>query len=324
MSATAVSVVIPYFNRPELVRATVQSLLAQTLAPAEILVVDDGSPTDVAPALAGLGPTVKLHRQANAGVTTARNTGVRHATSPWIAFCDHDDLWRPDKLARQMHLHATTPGLLYSFTNFTIVSDDIWSETTKFDTLPPDFFAPADPVRTPSGDLILGRSLHDAILSRQPIFPSTVVLARSLFDSIGGFEPSLGRNVSEDLEFTLRCLRHPAHGVVLDPVVGVRKHPNNTSRDNTHNILHQIEILHYVLAHHPLSDTSRSLIHAAIANRSIIGSCSAFTEHRFDLHQQLLANVPAAQLTLRLRLKQAVAALPRPLAARIGSLLASS
>ncbi len=317
----AVSVVIPAYNRPDLLRETVASILAQTFPPTEIILVDDGSPTPLPLDLQDLSPTVRLHRQPNAGITAARNTGVLHSTSPWIAFCDHDDLWRPDKLEQQLALHLAHPDLQFSFTDFRIVTDGAWSPVSKFNTLPPNFFTPADPHPTPTGDLILHRSLHDSILARQPIWPSTILISRTFFDQIGGFHPELGRNVSEDLEFTLRCLRHPPTGVLLQPLVGVRKHPGNTSGDLTLATLHQVEILQYVLAHHPIDPDTRTLIHQSIATRSLLASDAAFSERRFDLHHQLLSNVPRHRFTPRVRLKQAIAHLPRPLTTLLTTLL---
>ena len=321
MPLPAISVVIPAYNRPDLLRETVATILAQTLPPSEILVVDDGSPTPLPPDLQDLGPTVRLLRQTNAGITAARNTGVLHATSPWIAFCDHDDLWRPDKLEQQLRLHLDHPDLLYSFTDFRIVSGDTWSPQTKLSTLPPDFFTPAHPEPTPTGDLILRRSLHNRILDRQPIWPSTVLISRALFDRIGGFRPELGRNISEDLEFTLRCLRQPPTGVLLQPLVGVRKHPGNTSHDHALATLHQVEILEHVLAHHNLPPETRAVIQQGIHRRLLLRAQTAFADRQFQLHRQLLREIPDSQLSPKDHVKQAIASLPQPLARRLSNLL---
>ena len=314
-----VSVVIPSFNRPQFLRHTVESILAQTHPPAEILVIDDGSTEDPAPALCHLGPTVHLHRQPNLGICAARNTGVRLATCPWIAFCDNDDLWRPDKLEQQMRLHAAHPDVLYSFTNFRHIRNDFWAEETKFDRLPPDFFA--DALTTPNGDRILKHSLVNALLSSQPIFPSTVVISRSLLDQIGGFRDELGRTPSEDLEFTLRCVRHPPIGVLTQPLVGIRKHAGNHSFDIPRQLAGEIAILRLALNQHALPDTTRTLIEQSIVHRSLLGANAAFSHRRFDLAQQFLADVPRHQLPKRLRLKQAIAHLPNPLANRLTTLL---
>lgn len=96
------SVVIPLFNKGPHVAATVRSALAQTLAPREVLVVDDGS-TDDGPEQVGViaDPRVKLlfRSPPGPGGYAARNHGVRHARGEWVAFLDADDIWLPHHLA---------------------------------------------------------------------------------------------------------------------------------------------------------------------------------------------------------------------------------
>lgn len=98
-SAPTVSVVIPTRNRPAQTAAAVESALAQTLPPHEIVVVDDASTEPV-----GLCyPRVRVLRQAERrGAAAARNRGIDAATGAWVAFLDSDDRWRPDKLERQL------------------------------------------------------------------------------------------------------------------------------------------------------------------------------------------------------------------------------
>lgn len=315
----AISVIIASYNRPELLRQTVLSILQQTLSPAEIVIVDDGSPIDVFPAVRDLGPTVKFHRQGNAGICSVRNHAVRLSTSPWIALCDNDDLWRPDKLERQMLLHTTHPDVEYSFTNFSIVTDDTWSESTKFDTLPSDFFGPV--TRTPNGDMVVHEALYNEILSCQPVFPSSVMMSRSFYDRIGRSLEEFGHNASEDLELTLRCVRNAPIGVVIEPVVGIRKHLDNKSRDITRVVMDQIAVLEYALTHHNISLAARALVKQAIAARALDVSSLAFAERRFDLHKIFFASIPHDQRMATLRIKRAIASLPRPIATSISSLL---
>jgi len=100
-----ISVVIPAYNAGRYIGRAIDSVLAQTRPPDEIIVVDDGSTDDTAAVVRGYGDKVRFIRQENAGASVARNTGIEAATGDWIAFLDADDEW----LAEHLRLHA---GLL--------------------------------------------------------------------------------------------------------------------------------------------------------------------------------------------------------------------
>ncbi len=104
------SVVIPSYNRAALVGRAIESVLAQTHAPREILVVDDGSTDDTAARLVEYADRVRIVRQSNLGGAAARNRGVELATCKWIAFLDSDDLWLPDHLERVAIAIESTGG----------------------------------------------------------------------------------------------------------------------------------------------------------------------------------------------------------------------
>jgi glycosyltransferase involved in cell wall biosynthesis len=95
---TSVSVVIPTYNRATLLARAIESALGQTVMPAEVLVVDDGSTDHTRHVIAGFGSRVRYLFQENAGVSVARNTGVREASADWVAFLDSDDVWASDYL----------------------------------------------------------------------------------------------------------------------------------------------------------------------------------------------------------------------------------
>ena len=116
MSASAaVSVIVPTYNGERYVAGAIDSILAQTMPPAEIIVVDDGS-TDDGPRIArSYGPPVNVLHQANAGAAAARNAGIAAATQPYLAFLDHDDLWTPRKLELQLAALAARTDLAGMF-----------------------------------------------------------------------------------------------------------------------------------------------------------------------------------------------------------------
>lgn len=108
-----VSVIVPVFNGERYLAEAVQSILDQSLPPAEIIVVDDGS-TDRTAEIAGQLPVCYLH-QPNQGAAAARNAGARAATGTLLAFLDHDDLWATDKLELQQAVLAAQPELDMAF-----------------------------------------------------------------------------------------------------------------------------------------------------------------------------------------------------------------
>jgi len=97
-----ISVVIPTYNRAQKVRRAVESVVAQTLANLEIIVVDDGSTDDTRLTLQQcFGDRIRYFAQPNQGASVARNRGIEEATGEWIAFLDSDDLWEQQKIETQ-------------------------------------------------------------------------------------------------------------------------------------------------------------------------------------------------------------------------------
>lgn len=102
-ASTEISVVIPCYNGSRFIEATIRSALAQTHPPLEVIVVDDGSTDDSAEIIRGIDDgRVRLLQQENQGESVARNRGMDEAKGDWIAFLDADDLWREDKLEKQI------------------------------------------------------------------------------------------------------------------------------------------------------------------------------------------------------------------------------
>jgi glycosyltransferase involved in cell wall biosynthesis len=108
--SSTVSVVIPCYNAARFLPETIGSVLKQTVQPAEIILVDDGSTDDSAAIAEAFGPPVRVLRQPNQGESVARNRGMDEARGQWIAFLDADDRWEPTKLQQQVEIAASAPA----------------------------------------------------------------------------------------------------------------------------------------------------------------------------------------------------------------------
>jgi len=106
-----ISVVIPVYNCERYLAEAIESILAQTHSPEDIIVIDDGSTDGSAKVVERFSPKVQYHWQCNAGAGAARNRGVAAARGNFLAFLDADDLWAEDKLARQCVAFASDPTL---------------------------------------------------------------------------------------------------------------------------------------------------------------------------------------------------------------------
>lgn len=191
-----ISLVIPCFNAAPFVEAAIRSALGQTLPPDEILVVDDGSTDESAAIAEGLAGPIRVIRQANGGISAARNTGVAASTGTHIAFLDADDLWTPQSLESRWSLWQAQPELDYVFGSIACFDDRTGA----------DIGAP-EPGR----------------------LASSLLLRRSAFDTIGLFDTSL--RTGETIDWIGRAdaagYRSAATGEV---VLRRRVHATNTTR----------------------------------------------------------------------------------------------
>lgn len=206
----AVSVIIPTHNRGDLVLRALGSVYAQTLAPPEVIVVDDGSTDGTEDRVCSAFPAVRYVRQENRGVSAARNAGIRRARGRWIAFLDSDDAWTPSKLARQAEALARHDGYLISHT------DEIWIRHGRR-------------VNPKKRHAKSGGHIFTACLPLCVISPSAVMIERTLFDRVGMFDETLP--ACEDYDMWLRiCARYPVLFVEEPLVIKYGGHGDQLSR----------------------------------------------------------------------------------------------
>jgi len=184
-----VSVVIPSFNRRALLPRALDSVLQQTRAADEIIVVDDGSTDGTATMMASRYPQVTLLQQENGGVSKARNRGIRHASGEWIALLDSDDAWLPNKLQCQISAITRQPDPVLCH------SDEIWIRRGKR-------VNPMHKHRKQGGH-IFQHCLPLCVIS-----PSAAIIKRRTLVALGLFDESLP--ACEDYDLWLRlCARYP-------------------------------------------------------------------------------------------------------------------
>lgn len=191
-----VSAVIPVYNGAAYVADAIRSVLAQTYPRVECVVVDDGSTDGTAAVVRDFGDRVRYLRQANGGVSSARNAGVAAARGEFVAFLDADDLWRPEKLERQMGLFRERPDLGLAYSAVEVVNEGL---------------EPIGTMAAPEGSV----ALRNTLLMELPIMAITMtaVLPARVVREVGGFDERL--STSADMDFSCRVAgRYPVARVV--------------------------------------------------------------------------------------------------------------
>ncbi len=124
MNRLSVSIIIPTYNRANMVVGAVESVLRQCRPEDEVIVVDDGSTDNTEAVLKPLSDRIRYLKTANAGAGNARNRGIQEAKNDLIAFLDSDDEWMPGKLDLQRSLMQARPEILYTFSDFAVKYPD--------------------------------------------------------------------------------------------------------------------------------------------------------------------------------------------------------
>ena len=200
-AAAPVTVVVPLFNSRPFIRQAIDSILAQSARPQEIVVIDDGSSDGGAGLVEGIAGVRVIH-QDNAGEAAARNRGIREATQPFIAFLDQDDLWLPDKLRLQVATLMQDPAIDIVFGRHRLIVE-----------------AGADWFR---------RELLDRSLSAR--LPGPLLVRRSVFERIGLFREDM--KLGSDVDWTWRASDAGlVFHLIEQDVLQRRIHGANASRD---------------------------------------------------------------------------------------------
>ena len=170
-----VSVVIPAFNAARFLPDALESVFQQTFTDYEVVVVDDGSTDDTAQLVNRYGNRMRYFFQENAGVSRARNRGIRESAGKYIAFLDADDVWLPTKLARQVERFRQRPALGMVFTDGVSFNEQGVLRGSKIKWR----------------RRLAKRDLIRAIFLYSGVGTPTVMVRRDVFDRVGYFDETL-------------------------------------------------------------------------------------------------------------------------------------
>ncbi len=197
-----VSVIIPVYNAERFIAQTLESVAAQTYANFEVIVVDDGSldgsSAAIEPFLAD--SRFKLIAQVNSGISAARNTAIRASSGEFIALLDHDDLWLPGKLLKQIEITAQHPEAGMIFTNA-----ELFDEDGVIGSYYPDR------ATYPKSDIL------EHLLAENPFCAGTMMVWRSCFDKFGFFDETVPG--VDDYEMWLRLALNGVKAAGTDDIL---------------------------------------------------------------------------------------------------------
>jgi len=179
-----VSAVIPVYNGERFLGTALDSALAQTYKPLEVIAVDDGSTDGSAKVLASYGGRVTVLTQANAGQASARNRGIAAARGEWVAFLDQDDVWDPRKIETQLSLAQDADALIFSNARVIDGAGTVLRARMVSEKAPPS------------------PTLHDLIVSNT-VMAVTVLVRRDAIETVGRFDQA-NRFGTEDFQLWLR------------------------------------------------------------------------------------------------------------------------
>jgi hypothetical protein len=263
-----ISVVMPAYNEELYIAEALDSILAQTRAPLEVIVVDDGSTDRTVEIVRNYGDRVRLIDQENRGCHGAFDTGFREATGDFVALCPADDVYEPHKLEWQGETLAADPEVDVAFgaaARFGLASGD-HARPGQHGVLDNESFA---------------REMYKICVIPDP----SAVVRRALYFDLGGYKPIVG----EDYEFWMRALAAGAT-FYFDPrtLVRLREHGGNLSS----RALDMWETSHLVHVNHAELAGDPELARRTIArDRLMIGYCQAALGRKQEARRSFRASL---------------------------------
>lgn len=238
-----VSILMPAYNAEKYIAESIQSVMAQTLADWELIVVDDGSTDNTAGvvnAFVSADARIKYVYQPNGRLGKARNTAFRHATGGLIAFLDSDDLWLPEKLELQVAALGEQGADIVYTDGFIFSGDNVADESTTFPIIP---------------DRHAGANMFDWLLVRNRIAVLSVMLRREALELAGPFEERPSFHGSEDYDLWLRLAKQGAvfYGMT-ERLVRYRRHASAMTHAESNALEPMLAVVKKHMGESPLTE----------------------------------------------------------------------
>ena len=278
-----ISAILTTYNRKALLCRAIDSVLNQTLAADEIIVVDDGSTDGTQEYVVQRYPGIHFIHQKNSGVSAARNRAIEIAQGNWLAFLDSDDEWLPEKLARQMEALSGNPGYRICHT------DEIWMRKGRR-------------VNPKNKHTKYGGQIFKQCLPLCVISPSSVMIHHTVFQEMGLFDTSLP--ACEDYDLWLRiCAYLPVLFVPELLLIKYGGHPGQLSQKHWGMDRFRIQALEKIIADSRLDIENKGLALQMIIEKTQIFLLGARKRNRraeIKLYEEKLRTYQAIYNTLNL------------------------
>ncbi|MBD0388947.1 MAG: glycosyltransferase family 2 protein [Nostoc sp. C3-bin3] len=213
-----ISVIIPTYNRSYLIKDAIESVLNQTYQDFELIIIDDGSTDNTKEALAEYGERLQYIYQENQGRSAARNHGINLAKGEYIAFLDSDDVWFPDKLARQVPILESAPENVVLVHGYKCIVDLNLQPIPGWELKLRNLYTLAE----------MGEETYENYLDSNCIFTSTILVRKTAIIEVDGYDTNI--QSMEDLDIYLRLLLINYNFAFISdsPLIKYRWHAGNT------------------------------------------------------------------------------------------------
>jgi len=279
MKSTLVSVILPVYNGEKFIRQTIDSLLAQDYENMEIIISDDGSTDSTSEIIKSYGSQIIYLYKKNGGCSSAYNFALEKSQGNLIALANYDDLWRKDKISKQVKRFKETGSSLI-YTDHVYFSENDFT----FDKIKPRNNSKIKKLR-------VEEDTFNSMIQSNFIACASVMISRISLDEIGLFDASLPH--AEDYDMWLRLATEGHTFQYIDEILtSIRRHPENKSGNYERMLLTKQKIKDKICSQNNISEESQIVWEASILSDYANGLFKArkFREYRKTINQILKLN----------------------------------